>query len=650
MTDFLAFTIVGIVTGAIYAIAASGLVVTYTTSGIFNFAHGAVGMVMAFLYWELTVERGLPEWLGFVLVVFVTAPLFGAVVERVLMRRLHGQSTGVSLVVTVGLLVLLLGLGQTVWPGTVARRVPELFADRSITVASVVVSFHNLAVILTAAGVAFFLRILLFRTRVGIAMRAVVDDRELAAQNGAFPERVAQLSWAIGSMLGAVAGILLAPQLTLNHLGLTLLVVNGYAAAMLGRLRSLPLTFVGALALGLGEAYLVGFGSRVDFGTGVFGNSSALNELRPALPTLFLFAFLVFLPQVRLRAGRLTSAATPRVPGLRQSLVGAAVFVGVAASAAPMLSGEWLFNTSTALAFAMVALSLVLLTGYAGQVSLCQFTFVGIGAVMMGKLAPGGGVGGVIVAGVVAAAVGALVALPALRLQDLYLALTTVAVALLADNLFFDHPKLFETGIAMQISRLRLLGVSFEGERAQLLMLAVVFAAMAIGVLAIRRGAFGRRLAAMRDSPAACATLGMNMVTTKVAVFAVSAGLAGIAGALFGGIRGSASRDDFLMLQSLFLFLLAMFGGITSVSGALVAGAVFSVLPVVQAHYFSAVDLRGLFIGAGAIVISRYPNGFAGIGIDAVRRLRLRLRLGARAPAGPTAVPPLDVELAEVPA
>ncbi|MBV8983487.1 MAG: branched-chain amino acid ABC transporter permease, partial [Acidimicrobiia bacterium] len=308
MTEFLAFTITGIVTGAIYAVAASGLVVTYTTSGIFNFAHGAIGMVMAFLYWQLRVHFHWPAPIALFVVLFVLAPLFGALIERVLMRNVRGSDTGVALMVTLGLLLTLMGVAFWRFKQTEPRALPEFFAGNSVRIFSVNVSWHELISIAVAIAVAAFLRVLLYRTRTGVAMRAVVDDRDLTALNGGRPSRVSALSWALGSMLAALAGILLAPKLSLNVLALTFLVIDAYAAAIVGQLKNLPLTFAGAVALGLGEAYAVGY----------LPTSGFLSHIKPSLPMLFLFAVLLFLPQVRLRVGRVVGGRSVRVPSWRE--------------------------------------------------------------------------------------------------------------------------------------------------------------------------------------------------------------------------------------------------------------------------------------------------------------------------------------------
>ncbi|MEO7430197.1 MAG: ABC transporter permease [Acidimicrobiales bacterium] len=621
MQDLLAFTIVGIVTGSIYAIAASGLVVTYTTSGVFNFAHGAIAMVAAFLYWQVKEDWGWGTWPALLLVLGVFAPLFGLLIERVLMRPLAGKPTGVSLVVTVGLLVLLYGIATRVWSGTELRRTSEFLPGTRFHVVGVSVSAHQVIVLVVTAAVAGGLRLVLFRSRAGVAMRAVVDNAELAELNGALPERVSQLAWVLGCVMAALAGVLIAPGRSYNHLFLTLLVVEGYAAAILGRLRNLPLTFVGALVLGITQAYLIGYSQRFSFGVGILGTGGVLAELLPVVTTVFLFAVVVLMPQSRLQVGRIAGARVPRVPGLATSLRRGALFVALAALVASALSETQLFNASTGLVVAMVMLSLVVLVGYSGQISLCQYTFVGVGASTMGKFFGSGSVLGLVAATLVAAAFGALVALPALRLRDIYLALVTVAFALFGERLIFDHPKVFDQGATLTFERPTWLGIDLGGERAMFIFLAVCFSAMAVLVLSIRRGPLGRRLAALNDSPAACMTLGLNLIRTKVTVFAISAGMAGFAGGLFGMLRASVSANDFVLLVSLNTFLLAMIGGITTITGALIGG---------MALPFLDTDLQGLFIGAGAIVISRLPNGFAGILYGIPDRLRRPPATGGR--------------------
>ncbi|MGH9206348.1 MAG: ABC transporter permease subunit, partial [Acidimicrobiales bacterium] len=405
MSAFLAFTVAGLVAGCIYALTATGLVVTYITSGVFNFAHGAIGMIAAFAYWELSVNRHWPTWAAVFVVLFVLAPLMGAVIERVLMRRLRGAPIGISLVVTVGLLLFLIGLATLIWDPTVTRIVPQFFAGHLVKIFGVEVSYHQVTVVVVSVLAALGLQVFLRRTRAGTAMRAVVDDPELVAMTGAAPARYGQLGWALGAMMAALAGILLVSLKTLDPTNLTLLVINGYAAAMFGRLRSLRLTFVGGLVLGLAENYAIGYLP-----------TSLLSEIPPVVPMIALFIILLVLPSSRLETARPTLTRLPKVAGLRESVLAGLGLILVGWLVSGHLSPSNLLTAGHGLALGLIMLSLVMLTGYGGQVSLCQLTFAGIGAFTMSKVGgTGGSLLGILAATGISAGVGALIALPAIR-------------------------------------------------------------------------------------------------------------------------------------------------------------------------------------------------------------------------------------------
>ena len=599
MDVFLQFTIVGLATGCIYALTATGLTVTYITSGIFNFAHGAVGMIAAFTYWELIHEHGWPQVPALIVVLFVLAPVMGLLIEQ-LMRRLHGAPTEVTLVVSLGLLLALIGVAQTRWDPGEARVLTEFFVGHSVSIFGVNITYHQLTVMVVTVAVVAGLRLFLYRTRAGVALRAVVDAPEVAALNGAAPTRVSQMGWVIGAMLAALAGVLLAPLTQVDIIFLTLLVINGYAAAIVGRLRSLPLTFAGGIALGLIESYVIEFSPQ-----------SIVSDLHVALPIIFLFAMLLLVPEAKLRVGRTTTRRPLRVPSLRESLIAAGAFVAVGYVVSGFLSNRDLFTMGKGMVLALIMLSLVLLTGYGGQISLCQLTFVGVGAFAMGKVAGGGSLLGMFAAAGLSAAVGALIALPALRLRGLYLALSTFAFAQVMTALFFKNDDVFGQGGALKVGRLHLFGVSLQGNRAYFVFLVVMLALSAVGVLAIRRSSYGRRLIAMSDSPAACATVGMSLTTTKLFVFAASAGLAGLAGALYGGNQGSVGSFDFEVLNSLVLLLLMVIWGVDSVLGVVIAGTLFALFPTIE-QYFPQIrggSLQYLATGVGVILLSRHSGG-----------------------------------------
>ncbi|MGD0081721.1 MAG: ABC transporter permease [Acidimicrobiales bacterium] len=606
MHEFLEFVVLGVVAGAIYFVAASGLVVTYATSGVFNFAHGALGMVAAFAYWALHVSLGWPAVPSLLIVVLVGGPATGALLERVLMRRLQGAPTLLTITVTIGLLLALVGAASFLWGQNEIRVVPGFFGPlSSVGVLGVRISYDQLAVVAAAVVVAGSIWFLLHKTRLGMAMRAVVDDPELVALSGISPATAARAGWMLGASLAALAGVLWVDSGSgdLAILGLTLLVVNGYAAAIVGRLRSLPLTFLGAIGLGI----------AVNLGTGYRPQWAGLQS---TMPMVLLFLALLALPQDRLRTAERVPAVRLPVASLRTSLAGAGALVAVVLVVSRLLPGNEILLVSYGVGFAVIALSLVPLTGYAGQISCCQLTFAGLGAFAMAKTGGDDSPLGLLAAIVLAGALGGLIALPALRLRGLYLALATLAFAAAMDAGFFSSSHFGGIGGYLTVGRAPLFGIGFVSDRAYLVLLTVVYALAAVGVLALRRSRFGRRLVALNDSSAAASTTGVRVARTKLAVFVLSAALAGLGGALLGGVNFIAEPNDYQMLLSLSMLLLVTVWGVRSVSGVLLAGVAFYLIP-----YFVNNNYSWLYLltGLGAIGISRNPEGVIG---DLIARVR----------------------------
>ncbi len=608
MEAFLGLLVVGIVTGCVYALSATGLVVTYTTSGIFNFAHGAIGMIGAFTYWQLTVKWHWPVLVALFVVLFVLAPLLGAGIERAVIRPLHGASVDVTLVITLGLLLFLLGAANFIWDGSQSRVLPEFFrGSKPIDVLGVNVTYTQILIVVAAFGVALGLRTLFTKTRIGIAMRGVVDDPDLCAMAGVSPARIQQLSWSIGASLACLSTILIAPTAGLNATILTLLVINGYAAALFGRLKSLPRTAVGGIVLGLiVQLYPVYLAPHVPF------FSKTADELTKAVPMIFLGVLLLFIPAGRLRTSSAAARVAPTVPGLKQSLAGAGGLVVMAVVLAGALSSANLLVGSRVAILALTLLSLVLLTGYSGQTSLCALTFVGMGAFAMGTFVDRSPIG-LLYAGLLAAAAGTVIALITARLRGLYLALATFAFAKGMDEGFFNFH--LGTGGNLEVKRVSLPGIDTNSESTFFVVTVVIFAVAAVGVLAVRRGRWGRQLTALNDSPAACATLGVNTTITKVVVFAASAGIAGVAGGLYGGMQGLVGFKDFAVLASLALLLAVRVGGINTITGAMFGALVIGITPVLKEKLTfipDKVQLDYLFTGLAAVSIGRDPDGLGG--------------------------------------
>ena len=599
--QFLAATVAGLVTAALYAIAASGLVVTYTTSGVFNFAHGAFGMMAAFTYWQFTEGWGLPTWLALLLVVCVVAPIFGSIIERGLMRGLEGTSELIKTVVTVSLLLALIGLAPVIWDPTVGRSLPEFFASTPpVTIAGVGVSIHRIIIFGAAILVAIGLRLFLYNTRTGIAMRAVVDDRSLAKLNGARPGLTSMASWGLGAGLAALAGVLGAPISTLEAVTLTLLVFNAYAAPVIGRLKSVPLTFLGAIILGLAQSYVSSFvkagdSNVIERAMTAFERNTGwtLANLQTAMPAIVLFVVMLFIRPDRQRSHSLSTTRDQfRIPTWRVTVIGAVLFPLGTVMLTVIIPDTFQLSLAGGYALALITLSLVPLAGYSGQISLAQMSFAGVGAVVMGNVGANNPVLGIIAAVAVAAVVGALVSLPALRLSGIYLALLTASFALMLSKLVLSQQKVMPQGNL----NVPPLVEAWNTATGRIVVSAVAFTLVGVLVVAVRRSSFGRRLMAMKDSPAACATLGLSLTRTNLYVFALSAGIAGLGGAL---LTGSARIDQFSFENSLAVTMLAVVGGVGLIGGAFFGGILLGgfqsiIGPIFKSNsigYFSAFSL-----------------------------------------------------------
>jgi branched-chain amino acid transport system permease protein len=626
VSNFLQYTVFGIMFGAGYAIAATGLVVTYTTSGVFNIAHGATGMFAAFVFWQLRWGWNWPTPLALVVVIGVLAPLFGCAVEKLLMRNLADASEATKLAVTIGLLIALEGAALWIWNPQTARPFPAFYASNKVLLFGVYVTWTQLITLGTFVVCVLVLWFILHRTRIGVDMRAVVDNRPLLMLFGGNPNRASRLSWMLGSSLAAIAGILIAPTLQLSVAPLTLLVINAYAAAIIGRLKSLPLTFLGALIIGLAGSYAVGYLPVSSVGW--------LQNLPLAIPIIILIVALLLQPHERLRGYTVRrSRESFPVPSYRLALTGGVLLVVVSAALAPVLGTQPLYFASIGLALGVVGLSLVPLLGWAGQISLCQMTFAGVGALAFAHATGGGSVLGLLAAFAVAAVIGALTALPAIRLRGLYLALATAAIAELFDSWIFGLPSvtffhhtlpLFESG-AIPVARLSIGGVGLTNDRLYLVALAVIFSLFGLLVVALRRSRFGRALIAMRESQAGSETLGMRTTALKLGVFTLSAGIAGVGGVLLAGVYTQVTPTQFSFLQSLPLLLLIMAGGASTVGGATFGALALGVFGFVGTLSGLVYQIAQLLPGLVGVGLGNQPNGVAADMSASLARLAGRL-------------------------
>ena len=571
MSDFWPFVITGLTTGSLYGLAAMGLVLTYKTSGIFNFAHGAVAAGAAYVFYELNTRNGVPWPLAGLIVIFVVAPIAGVLTERIA-RGLADAPPAAKIVATVGLLLAVSGTATAIF-GAGAIAFPAFLPTRTYEFAGLFIGVDQIISTVIAAVAAVGLYSFFRFSRLGVAMRGVVDNADLLDLAGTSPARVRTQSWIIGNCFAALSGILLAPQTGLDSILLTLLVVQAFGAAAVGAFTSLPLTYLGGLVIGVGGALATKYVVEVP----------NLAGFPPSLPFLVLFAVLLLTPKGRfVESGRrrLTQDRSPLPPGV---VWGGRVATVAGMLLVPQVVGTRLPVFSNALIFILVFLSLRLLVRTSGQVSLCQAAFAAIGAAGFSHLTGGAGLPWLLAlvgAGLLAVPVGAFVAIPAIRLSGLYLALATFGFGILVERMVFSTALMFGGRGSRSAPRPGdLFGLTLNSDKGFYYVALAIVLTISAGMFWLNRSRLGRLCQAMADSPVALATHGTNVRVTRVLVFCVSAFVAGVAGALFAALAGSIGGVGFGPFASLTWLTVLALAGPSEFGAAVVAALVLAVVP-----------------------------------------------------------------------
>lgn len=598
MSDFLTYVIVGLAAGSVYGLAGTGLVLTFKTSGIFNFAHGAIAALGAYAFYELHELRGVPWPLAVLLCLVVVAPVVGLGIER-LARGLRGAPQSARIVATVGLLLAVQG-AATVRYGSEAKYFPPFLSTGSVQLLGARVGADQLVVVAMAAAASVLLAVAFRTTRLGASARAVVDDPELLGLSGIDPVRVQRLTWSVGAAFAVASGILIAPSIGLDAVLLTFLVVQAFGAAAIGRFSSLVGTYVGGLVVGVATA----------LATGYLGTVPALEGLPASLPFLVLFGVLIATPRRRLPltgdapSRRRPPRTAPPAVVQRMALAGAVVLL----LAVPALTGARLPVFSNAVVFSVAFLSLALLVNLSGQVSLCHASFAALGATTFAHLTTGAGVPwllALLLAGLAVVPLGIAVAGPAIRLSGVYLALATFGLAILLERMVYPSSLMFGSAGTLNAPRPGVLGLD-DDTRFYYLVLAIAAASAGL-VVALRRARLGRLLVAMSEGPEALTVLGAATNMTKVLVFGMSAFLAGIAGGLFASLGGSVSGVAFAPLQSLLWLAVLALGGRGLLGTAVLAAIAFAVVPAYGEQLVADYQplMFGLAATTAALLVSR---------------------------------------------
>lgn len=601
MEAYLPFIVVGLTAGAVYGLAAVGLVLTYKTSGVFNFAHGAIGMFATFVFFSM--RSHIPTALAAIIAVVVIGPAIGLIVDRLLLRRLAGATAATYVVVSIGLLVALQGLAIAVYGGRM-RAIAPLFPRTSYRIPGLNVTYEQTWVVaisvVAVVGLTLFFRL----TKLGLQTRAVVEDGDLAELERVDSRLVTSFSWMLGCAFASLSGILIAPLIGLDAAVLTLLVVQAFAAAVVGRLTHIWATFVGAVGIGVAAALT----------TKLAVQHPGLTGLPTSLPFIVLFAVLIASPKgwfVAVTKERVVGQRTRRREAERRA-PWALIAAGAAVAAAlPMvLNSARLLTARTTLIFILIFASLSLVVGLSRQVTLCHVTFLAFGAVLTARLESGGipFVVAMLIAATLTVPVGALLAIPAIRLSGLFLALATFGFAILAQYLLYPSELGFGQAAIVILRRPSFLA----GDNAYYYFTLAVVLLGVIGAELVRVNRLGRTLRALADSPVAVESIGLNPMLPRVLVFSVSAFLAAICGALLGAQAQRINPYNFDFSQSLIWLAVIVVGGVATLGGSTLAAVLFVAVPAILTQPV-VTEYQPVFFGVAAMLLAQTPNGLAGL-------------------------------------
>jgi len=674
MTELLSYAIRGIPVGCVFAVMAIGIVLTYKSSGVLNLAFAAQAYTSAYIFYLLrdADHRNWEMLPSLVVALAVAGPLMGWALDRGLYRHLRTAAPLTKLVTSLGLLVAIPQILKLDIPFLIDRnfllgsgsqlRPPSIASDTVVSLGQFTLYHYEIATIVITVAMVVGLTVLFRWTAIGLQMRAVVESPRMTELNGINADRVGSVSWMLSSLFAATAGVLIAPLYgQVSDLNFFTLLIATLAAAAFGRLTSIGLTLVGGLLLGIAQAVLAGsLPSTNVLSTG----------LRPALPFFVLFVLLLFWPGLRQRKEATDplsgvdpppSAPVGAIRSRRLTvstwMIAAAFIGGSTYLSLVVLNEYWLTLVIRGVVLALIFLSFTVITGMGGQISLCQASFAAVGAFATGQLVqPDRGGMSVLVAmfigAAVAAVVGALVALPALRLGGIYLALATLAFALMFENVIKPLEWVSNGTKPLKVPRPLIAGIDFASNKNFLLLSMGLLTMFSLAVLLVRGGTTGRFLDALRGSETAATSIGINPAKAKIMAFALSAFVAGFGGGLISSFEGRVNYDtNFNYYFGLVWVVIVVSLGARSVQAAINAGLSFILFPpllnqLLQSQRFVTIEnpqtlsqsIAFILFGFGAITYAKHPEGIIESqtrrSIEWINRLGERRRAGSNGDAG----------------
>lgn len=655
------FVIAGLALGSVYALSAIGIVLTYVSSGVLNFAFASLAYFVARFYYWLLVQQHWSIVPAAVLSILVAGPLIGVLLWAVLFRFMRQSSTLVKVVSTIGVSVSFPAIAS-LWFGngaifTVQGLSPEpvpVYHLLGVAISLDQVIIYGCVAVVLIAGTA-----VLRYTEVGLSVRATVDSEAMAAISGIRPPLVAVSVWALSIGLAGLAGVLAAPIIGLQIETFSVLVAASFAAVIVARFRSLGVAFVTALLMGIATSIVEGYAPTSNFVSAAIG---------PSIPFVFIFLMVMYLiftrrgenegasgtrgplddaiaPQVS-RASQRLVAESSRARGAFGSYVAPVVALIMVALLPLLLHSFWQGLVGLGLAYGVVFLSFSLVVGEGGMIWLCEITLAGFGAVATADLVTNAHwpfLGALVTAGLITCAIGIILGLFAIWLGDLYVALVTLTFGLLAENLIFTIPSIYNEGGGILVSSP---GFASSARGFSWLVL-VIFVILALATTRFRRSTAGLALGAVRWNQQAARTLGVDVVLVKLMVSGIAAFVAGVGGGLLAAYSGTATTASYETFTGLVWLAVVVTVGLRSNVAAALAGLTFGFIPALFITYLpSSVDqLPTVLFGLGAILVIRNPDGTVAMHARQLATLRARRRRVAGATEGiPAGVSGLEFE------
>jgi ABC-type branched-subunit amino acid transport system ATPase component/ABC-type branched-subunit amino acid transport system permease subunit len=583
----LVFLLLGLANGAVFASLALGLVITYRSSGVINFATGAIALFGAYEYAFLREGQlfdpipglavsvnvgGSWPFAAALIAALAMSALLGLLLYVLIFRPLRTAPPVARAVASIGVVVVLTALiAQRL--GTSAVNVSAIFPTKTYSIGKAHVSGDRMWFAVTVVAVAVALSLAYKYTRFGLHTRAAAESEKGAFVSGISPDRIAASNWMISSAVAGLAGILIAPIVPLVPTAYTLFIIPALAAAIIGRFQYMIWAVVAGLAIGMIQSEMTYVQAR-----NAWLPSSGLPEL---VPLLLIIIMLVIWAKPLPARGAVIQQTLGRAPRPGPIALPTLACTAAGVVALVVLSGAWRAALLTSLIFGVISLSLVVVTGYAGQVSFAQLTLAGVAGFILSPMTESWGIPfpvAPILAALVATGIGVLVGLPALRVRGLPFAVVTLALAVTVEAIWFENTHLVGAS-GLNIKGPTLFGINLGigtgtayPRLVFCLMALATLVVVAVGVAKLRTSRLGSAMLAVRSNERSASAAGIDVVRTKLIAFALAAFIAGIGGSLLAYKQGNVTFDAFDTILGLAVFATAYLAGITSVSGGVLAG------------------------------------------------------------------------------